>query len=110
MGFFKELALAVYLVILFLRALFDWDGIRGAPRLIERHTDGVATILADDTFLAPIKNGIGTAFEKLEEFLGLDTSTLSGSTMGAAQRGRPAARQPRAGACERRAGRGSDIP
>ena len=85
-GFFKELALAVYLVILFLRALFDWDGIRGAQRLIKRMLNSVATILADDTFLAPIKNGIGTAFEKLEEFLGLDTSTLSGSTMGAAQR------------------------
>jgi hypothetical protein len=84
-NFFEQLYLAIYDVILFLRALFDWDAIKGAQRLIRRMLYSIATMVADQQFFTTAKSGINSLFDRADELLGFDASGQTGSGNGMSQ-------------------------
>ena len=79
-NFFKQLIADIKFLILLLRALFDWDGIAGAARLIRTMLENTGKILAAPGAVKPITNAINTMFDDVEQVLGIDTSPLSGTS------------------------------
>ena len=80
-NFFKQLALALELLILLLRALLDWGGAKkAAGELIRSMLVSAGTILADPATVAPITSAVGGVFDSVEDRLGVDTSSLAGQS------------------------------
>ncbi|MDI9917644.1 LamG-like jellyroll fold domain-containing protein [Rhodococcus sp. IEGM 1379] len=78
-SFFKQLLVALELLILFLRALFDWNGIRGAQRLFKRMLHSVGDIISEKTLLDDVKTTVSSAFASFDKAIGIDASGLTGS-------------------------------
>lgn len=74
-GFFKALLLAIELIILFLRALFDWGGIRDATVLIKRMLHSTGGILSQE--LGKAQNILHLAFSDLNSLIGVEASAPS---------------------------------
>ena len=69
-AFFTQLELTIELIILFLRALFDWEGIKAATALVHRMLHSAAQI-----FAAELDTGISTvqsAFSQFNSLIGAD--------------------------------------
>ncbi len=78
-AFFKQLILDIRLLILFLRALFDWGAMRDAAKLLSRLLERMSWVLAGEPVLGPMRTVVHGAFQRFEEALGMDTSQLTGS-------------------------------
>lgn len=79
-AFFKQLILAIELLILLLRALLDWGGIHAASELIRAMLESTGRQLADPATVKPITDAVGSFFDTLETTLGIDTSPMAGQS------------------------------
>jgi integrase len=70
---------AIELIILFLRALFDWGGIRDATVLIKRMLHSAGGILGQE--LSKAQNILHSAFGDLNSLIGVDASAPTSCTM-----------------------------
>ena len=76
-AFFKQLQLAIELIILFLRALFDWEGIKAATRLVNRMLHSAAEIFADE--VETVISMIQSAFSQFNSLTGAGPGMSAGA-------------------------------
>ncbi|HEY0614971.1 MAG TPA: LamG-like jellyroll fold domain-containing protein, partial [Candidatus Elarobacter sp.] len=84
--FLKKLLLALELLILFLRAICDWTGIKGAKNLVHELIDGAAKAVTGDLVPA-LKRGVTEALDGVRSSLGgsaSGTTTSPSDAVGAA--------------------------